>query len=65
MMSLAAFRHPLVQSAPTPAPVPAGVVPRCGAVDWMSGAVCNRVEGHHDDGHAAVDQDFEIKWPRA
>ncbi len=64
MMSLAAFLHPLVQPAPKPAPVPAGVVPRCGARDWLSGAVCNVVEGHHD-GHASTDRDFEIKWPRA
>lgn len=64
MMSLAAFLHPLVQPAPKPAPVPAGVVPRCGAADWLSGARCSRVQGHHD-GHASEDQDFEIRWPRA
>lgn len=64
MMSLAAFLHERVQPAPEPAPVPAGVVPRCGAGDWLSGARCSRVEGHHD-GHADEDQDFEIRWPRA
>lgn len=60
MMSLAAYLHP-----PMPAPVPAGVVERCSAVDWLSGAVCSKVAGHYGADHASKDQDFEIRWPRA
>lgn len=64
MMALASYLHPLVQAAAKPALVPAGVVPRCNAADWLSGAKCSRVAGHVD-GHASEDQDFEIRWPRA
>ncbi len=64
MMALASYRHPLVQPTAKPAAAPAGVVPRCDAADWLSGAKCSRVVGHHD-GHASEDQDFEIRWPRA
>lgn len=63
-MSLASYLHTSVQPAPKPAPVPAGVVPRCQARDWVSGAECNRVVGHID-GHASADRDFEIRWPKA
>lgn len=65
MMSLSAFLHTSVQPAPVLAPVPAGVVPRCSAVDWLSGAACNRVHGHIGVDHASTDQDFEFRWPRA
>ena len=62
---LARYGYPRVQSAPGPAPVPAGVVPRCSARDWVTGATCSKVAGHCGSEHVSVDQDFEIRWPRA
>lgn len=64
-MSLAGLLHPKVNPPAPEAPeVPAAVVPRCGDVDPLSGAVCNRVFGHFEPRHKAVDQDFEIWWDR-
>lgn len=65
MTALASYLYPLVQPAPKPAPAPAGVVPRCGARDALSGAVCNIVAGHYGADHVEKGQDFEIRWPQA
>jgi hypothetical protein len=35
--------------------------PRCGEIDPLSGAVCNKPDLHRGE-HADVDDDFEIHW---